>query len=246
MYRVLKSDLAVFSYFLEKYFGITSIIWSIIFIAIGCALIFSVAAKLLEIKVKKQLFMAYIGFSMICSVIVNHLVTMVYTWDSKLQRVMSNFCYVLSFASNRKGFFNALNLADNESNQNHLFQIAMYLNDTQWNTITQSVGESSWYFKKVERAITEILRLGNCHLSLGIIYQNIFAYIPMLLIFCLAIYYFRKRKKTWIIIAASGCLCLIENLGATIFLCIMIYAGNIFFLWTKKTLQNIIQKTGTG
>ncbi len=50
----MKSQLAEFSYFLEKYFGITSIVWSILFIAGACALIGIAISKTVEIIYKKR------------------------------------------------------------------------------------------------------------------------------------------------------------------------------------------------
>ena len=54
MFRIMKSQLAEFSYFLEKYFGITSIVWSILFIAGACALIGIAISKTVEIIYKKK------------------------------------------------------------------------------------------------------------------------------------------------------------------------------------------------
>lgn len=54
MFRIIKSQLAEFSYFLEKYFGITLIVWSILFIAGACALIGIAISKTAEIIYKKR------------------------------------------------------------------------------------------------------------------------------------------------------------------------------------------------
>ena len=54
MFRIIKSQLAEFSYFLEKYFGVTSIVWSILFIACACAVIGITASKIVEIIYKKE------------------------------------------------------------------------------------------------------------------------------------------------------------------------------------------------
>lgn len=49
MYKILKSMLAEFSYFIEKHFGITSILWSILFMAGCCAIVGVVIMKTAEI-----------------------------------------------------------------------------------------------------------------------------------------------------------------------------------------------------
>ena len=53
MFRIIKSQLAEFSYFLEKYFGITSIVWSVLFIAGACAVIGIAISKTVESIYKK-------------------------------------------------------------------------------------------------------------------------------------------------------------------------------------------------
>ena len=175
----MKAMLAEFSYFMEKYFGKTSILWSIVFMAVCCAVIFITITRVIEYIVEKRgnsgrqkvvhwsndsvkaaelskesgaeskktgelpkkktlkfklygLYTVYSAFILLCSYSFNKLVLLTYTWDSKLQRVMSNFTYMLSFKSNRKLFFNALSLPDNVFNKNHVFNIALYLNDSQW------------------------------------------------------------------------------------------------------------------
>ena len=66
MFRLIKSQLAEFSYFLEKYFNITSIIWSILFVALIHAVILIVVVKIAEIiyerkkQKKKSFFSIYI------------------------------------------------------------------------------------------------------------------------------------------------------------------------------------------
>ena len=135
MYKILKSMLAEFSYFIEKHFGITSILWSILFMAGCCAIVGVVIMKTAEIiscckstkKAKKSgsksggkngitdsdeaasvvsadntgnnecgkcknglsMFPVYVGFTVVCSYMMNRLIALSYTWDSKLQRVMS-------------------------------------------------------------------------------------------------------------------------------------------------------------
>ena len=74
---------------------------------------------------------------------------------------MSNFHYVLSFKANRKLFLNALSLPDNTTNNSGLFQIAMYLNNNQWQKVYDNAGGSQWYFTKLKRSVDEILKVGD-------------------------------------------------------------------------------------
>ena len=73
-------------------------------------------------------FPVYIGIMLLITYFINYLVNTAYTWNSKLQRVMSNFEYVLSFKTNRHAFLFALNLPDNVQNKKSLFKIALYMN----------------------------------------------------------------------------------------------------------------------
>ena len=83
------------------------------------ALFFALVTKIIEYiihkKKKKEYNLYYLCaiFTAIFGYMMNILITQVYTWNSKLQRVMSNFNYVLSFDSSRKAFLNALSLPDN-------------------------------------------------------------------------------------------------------------------------------------
>ena len=92
MFRIIKSQLAEFSYFLEKYFGITLIVWSILFIAGACALIGIAISKTAEIIYKKKkhkdcsFLSLYLLLTGITGFVMNVLVSQAYTWDSKLQR----------------------------------------------------------------------------------------------------------------------------------------------------------------
>ena len=107
MFRIIKSQLAEFSYFLEKYFGITSIVWSVLFIAGACAVIGIAISKTVESIYKKNkhkdcsFFSLYILITGITGFIMNVLISQAYTWDSKLQRVMQNYQYIMAFDSNR-------------------------------------------------------------------------------------------------------------------------------------------------
>ena len=273
MYKILKSMLAEFSYFIEKHFGITSILWSILFMAGCCAIVGvglvkaaeTIACGKHEKKVKKSvvkngeavgkddvaasevnadnnsdsgrcgkcknslsLFPVYVGFTVVCSYIMNRLIALSYTWDSKLQRVMSNFHYILSFKANRKLFLNALSLPDNTTNNNGLFQIAMYLNNKQWQNVYDNAGGSQWYFAKVKKAIDEILKVGDTHLTLGVVYQGAAMLIPIALIIVLGVILLQKGKKLHgILVLVCAGLCAFGNFGAVIFMATMLILGEL-------------------
>lgn len=279
MFRVMKAMLAEFSYFMEKYFGKTSILWSIVFMAVCCAVIFITITRVIEYIVEERgnsgrqkvvhwssesvkaaefssesgtepkktgelpkkkilkfklygLYTVYSALILLCSYSFNKLVLLTYTWDSKLQRVMSNFTYMLSFKSNRKLFFSALSLPDNVFNKNHVFNIALYLNDSQWNNIIEKLDSEKWYFEKVQKAIYEILHIGDYHLSLGVLYQGILSYIPIALLVLLGVILFVKNYKidACVVVIISG-VCLLYNFGTCIFVCISMYLGLLIKIW---------------
>ena len=277
MYKILKSMLAEFSYFIEKHFGITSILWSILFMAGCCAIVGVVLVKTAEIiacykhekKVKKSvrkngvtdddeavsavdtdgdgcgkyknglsLFPVYVGFTVICSYMMNRLIALSYTWDSKLQRVMSNFHYVLSFKANRKLFLNALSLPDNTKNNNGLFQIAMYLNNKQWQKVYDNAGGSQWYFAKIKKAVDEILKVGDTHLTLGVIYQGAAMLIPIALIIVLGVILLLNGKKLHgILVLVCAGLCAFGNFGAVIFMAAMLIFGELLSVIVDNSLK---------
>lgn len=247
MFRLLKSMMAQFSYFLEKYMNADSIVWTVIFIALYCSIIFVVILKIVEtvLKHKKNLctlYPLYPVITAITSLIMNRLISTAYTWDSKLQRVMSNFEYIMSFKTNRQIFLSALNLPDNTYNQEHIFKIAMYLNDSQWNTVSKAAGNSAWYFEKVQKAFQDILKLGNWHLSLGITYQGLLTFLPIIAIAAISAAFITKKKKTsGYMMFAVAVLCVLENFGAGIFTCIMLYFGTVlYWLIGKRFVEKSI------
>lgn len=244
--RVLKSMMAEFSYFIEKYCDITSILWTILFISACCAIISVIVVKVIEIlwahsgKSEKNGFPMYIGCVIFFSYIVNRLLLLPQTWDSKLHRVMSNFQYVLSFTTNRRAFIDSLMLPDNVTNQDNLFNIAMYLNDLQWKQVLEATGDGGWYFQKVQKALTEILRLGNNHLSLNVMYQNWMAYIPMIFIILLGIILIiRHQKISGMLILISGVSCIVYTFGASIFMCMMLYLGCVLYIYLSKRCKQV-------
>ena len=263
MSKMLKIMLAQFSYFMEKYIGEDSVIWSILFVGICCSAIFAAAVKIIERmlqekqkkrdskQVIKNFFPLYIGISTILTYMMNQLMLHAYTWNSKLIRVMSNFNYVLSFDSNRKAFLKALSLPDNTYNQEHLFKIAMYLNDNQWQKVTDALGSGGWYFQKIQMAVTNILRVGDMdlspHLSLAVLYQNATAYIPLLLTCLMGIYLLicKKDAMSGIMLLVISVVSVLFTMGAGFFFCVMIFAGVVFYMWTQKTenqIMNLVKK----
>lgn len=249
MFRIIKSQLAEFSYFLEKYFGITSIVWSVLFIAGACAVIGIAISKTVESIYKKNkhkdcsFFSLYILITGITGFIMNVLISQAYTWDSKLQRVMQNYQYIMAFDSNRRAVFKALSLPDNVVNRNSVFSMAMYFNDEQWNVIKNAVGDGGWYFAKVQKAITEILRIGDCHMSLGVIYQGAAAFVPVILIAAIGLTFLIKKKiLPGVLILALSLMCILGNLGAGIYVLAALLLGLAVEKWLDASLKNMEKK----
>lgn len=249
MFRIMKSQLAEFSYFLEKYFGITSIVWSILFIAGACALIGIAISKTVEIIYKKKkhkdcsFLSLYLLLTGITGFVMNVLVSQAYTWDSKLQRVMQNYQYIMAFDSNRRAVFKALSLPDNVVNRNSVFSMAMYFNGKHWDVIKNAVGDGGWYFAKVQKAITEILRIGDCHMSLGVIYQGTAAFVPIILIAAIGLTFMIKKKVLpGVLILALSLMCILGNLGAGIYVLTALLLGLAVDKWLDVSLKNMEKK----
>ena len=184
-----------------------------------------------------SMFPVYVGFTVVCSYMMNRLIALSYTWDSKLQRVMSNFHYVLSFKANRKLFLNALSLPDNTTNNNGLFQIAMYLNNNQWQKVYDNAGGSQWYFAKIKKAVDEILKVGDTHLTLGVVYQGAAMLIPIALIIVLgAILLLKGKKLHGILVLVCAGLCAFGNFGAVIFIATMLILGELLSIIVDSSL----------
>lgn len=255
MLRILKSLLAEFSYFLEKYFGITSIMWSIILIAFCCTVIIGAMVKglLFAIKTKKDkkanetgktdgFFSVYTGIILIVTYFVNYLVNTAYTWDSKLQRVMSNFEYVMSFKTNRHAFLFALNLPDNAQNKKSLFKMALYLNNKQWNSVFDNAGEGAWYFEKVKKAIFEILHAGDCHLMLKPIQQGWVAFLPIVGLLIISVIFL--LRKYWLNATVSVIACILGlfmNMGADVFMLSAMCFGIIWSVALDRAIRQSLK-----
>lgn len=238
MYRILKSVFAELSYCLEKYLCLDSILWSILLVAAGCAMVSVVLIKTAEILTKKKFNILYYLCTVICSYFIDVLLLRVQTWDSKLQRVMSNWNYVMSFQSNQEPFFQALGIPCNAANRSGSFRLAMFLNGSQWEKVANEFGEGGWYFQKVEKAMQEILQIRGRHLCLGIINQDVAAWIPLLAILFLgAALLIRKQWVSGAAVICCGALCLLGNLGASIFMLAMLLAIWFFKWWLGKLIE---------
>lgn len=173
----------------------------------------------------------------------NVLVSQAYTWDSKLQRVMQNYQYIMAFDSNRRAVFKALSLPDNVVNRNSVFSMAMYFNDKHWDVIKNAVGDGGWYFAKVQKAITEILRIGDCHMSLGVIYQGTAAFVPIILIAAIGLTFMIKKKVLpGVLILALSLMCILGNLGAGIYVLTALLLGLAVDKWLDVSLKNMEKK----
>lgn len=252
MYRTLKAVMAEFSYFMEKYFNITSSIWTVVFIAIIWAMLFAFICKGLEIilnrKRKIRFFPIYICSTILIGLLVNGLMISPEMWNSKLQRVKSNIEYVTSFPANRKIFFDALSIPDNDTNKDNVFKIAKALNEEQWNNVKKCTGDGKWYFEKVEKAIKEILKVQKYHVSLPVSEQYGTSMVPMLLLMILSVVLYIKHKHLDATLTIFvSILSYFFSFGGSIFLVIMMYAGTMLWLlfrfyqkmWTKRHIARI-------
>ena len=149
----------------------------------------------------------------------------------------------MAFDSNRRAVFKALSLPDNVVNRNSVFSMAMYFNDEQWNVIKNAVGDGGWYFAKVQKAITEILRIGDCHMSLGVIYQEAAAFVPVILIAAIGLTFLIKKKiLPGVLILALSLMCILGNLGAGIYVLAALLLGLAVDKWLDASLKNMEKK----
>lgn len=247
--------MAEFSYALEKYFDVTSILPTLFVIAALYAMIFTVLLLCIEnlyLKKhrsdKKALWFRtiYPIVSLGVSAIVNILILSPQMWNSKIHRVMSNFQYVLSFSSNRQIFFDALGIPDTAVNQTNVFDIALKLNDTQWLDVSEAAGSAAWYFVKIEKAIRQILKVDDYHLSINVVDQGWYAYIPCILLIILGTIIFahaHKLEGCTVLLAAA--VSVILSLGGAIFLCTMIYFGyGTWFVLSKAAERQRKKRQG--
>lgn len=227
MYRILQTAMAEFSYMLEKHLMVTSMLPTAIIIAAAYAAVLAVVFLCVEAVCRKKYTFCFrpaaIAAAWAVSITGDALMRMPQTWDSKIYRVMSNFQYITSFDTNRQIFLSSLALPDSKYNKAHLFEIALKLNDAQWASVAEGTGGSSWYFLKVEKAIREICRIGNCHLSIRVMHQCLAAYISCIILAALGVaLFYRKHKIEAILVILVSVTCRWYSLGGAIFLCTMV------------------------
>lgn len=247
----LKVIMGEFSYFLEKYLSIKSVLWTYIFMAFWCAVVLVVPIKIIEIIVNKKKNKAY-NLLPVCfagvgifSYYIDILSKRAYLWNSLLQRVISNFEYVLSFESNKRLFLEALNLPNNEYNSNHLSSIAMFLNSNQWRQIIDDTGGNSWYFEKIYKSMNNVLGLDGYNLALKVMKQGYIVFLSLAIILLLAlILVIKKQKISAVTSAIVGLLCIIETLGGNVFTISALWLTLFLYLLFSKSLNRIMKMYG--
>ena len=76
------------------------------------------------------------------------------------------------------------------------------------------------------------------HLSLGVIYQGMSAYIPFVMIIALGIILLIKKYKiAGVLVFVCGVICLFNNLGSNIFIAITLYLSVIFYLYFGRVFS---------
>ena len=154
---------------------------------------------------------------MISGFFMNAIIKNLPTCISRIQRIMENFAYVTSFGENRKNFLLGLELADNEANRESIQRIAYFLNKEQWQDVIHYKDGSAWYFEKVRNAIEGVVKIDDMHLSIGVLYQNAKAIIPVLILIALAILLLLEKRKVGICVFISATFCLMGNFGGAIY-----------------------------
>lgn len=242
MTRILRPMFGQASYFFEKYFRADCLLWSVLFMAFCAAVVSATAAGGAEALWKRKHggeSPSFLGAAMAaCAALsfpVSNLIQIPFTWVSKLQRVMSNFNYMMTFDSNREIFLGGLGIPDNEYNQARMFRIAMSLGNGEWESVLEKAGGSGWYFEKVRKAIFGVIRMGGQNLTVKP------EWIPALLLLALlaipGIYYILKKNYLCGGVALScAMLSFVRDLGtgifsaASLYFCVLIWK----ILKTKK------------
>ena len=252
MLRVVRPMMGQISYFFEKYFDKTSLVWTLVFMAMCTSVLAVVAVKIAENLWKKKheprSFLAA-GFviSAVMSRPIDYLMYIPFTWVSLLQRAMSNFLYVLSFDSNRKIFLDALGLADSEYNQDRLFRIAFLMDDSQWNAVLDNAGDSGWYFAKIQKTIYAVTHFWGQHLSISVSMQGLLAFIPVLATVVLGLFlFFRKKRISGAVVIACGISGIWSNFGTTIYTFAVICGCLLFWYVEKLRIRKPCKRTGDG
>lgn len=239
MYRILQTAMAEFSYMLEKYLMVTSMLPTVIIIAAAYTAVLAVVFLCAEALCRRKRRICFRPLSVAAAWAVSFtgdvLIRTPQVWNSKIYRVMSNFQYITSFDTNRQMFLSSLGLPDSKYNQANLFGIVLRLNDTQWASVAEGTGGASWYFLKVEKAIREICRLGDCHLSIRVTQQCFAACLPCVILAALGIaLFYRKHRAEAILVLAAAVTCLQYTLGGAIFLCTMVCSIEAIWQYAKR------------
>lgn len=220
MYHMLKAVLAELSFLLEYYFHIYPVWISIVIMALITGFLLSVPMLLLKkntSKIQRLWKVCSALYFMVSGFFMNAIAKNLPTCISRIQRVMENFAYVTSFDENRKNFLLGLEIADNEANRESIQRIAYYLNKEQWQSVIHYKDGSAWYFEKIENAIDGVVKIDDMHLSIGVLYQNAMALIPVLVLIALAIILLLEKRKVGIFVLISAAFCLMGNLGGAIY-----------------------------
>lgn len=244
MLRLFKPMLGEISFFFEKYFGADSLLWTILVTAFCFSLVSVAAAETAGLLQKKRPSLSVCsGVSAALAVPAGYLLSAPWTWNSKLQRVMTNFNYVLSFEANRKFFLEGLGLADNEANRKAMFRTALTISDGQWMKIIDRAEGSAWYFQKVYKAVHGILYIGNVSLSEKIIGQSLTAFIPAAALVILAVFLYRKKK---ILSGCSALICAVLSLflscGTAVLALETMFLNLALFTWIETCRAHISAK----
>lgn len=246
IYHMLKAVLAELSFLLEYYFHIYPAWVSIVIMSITTGFLVTVPFLLLKnfsVKIQRLWQVVSASYLMVSGFFMNTIVKNLPTCISRIQRVMENFAYVTSFDGNRQTFLFGLGIADNEANRESIQRIAYFLNDKQWQSVIDYKDGSAWYFEKIKDAIDGVVKIGRTHLSVGILYQSTAAFIPVLILFALAIGLLFYKKKIGIIVLFSALFSLIGNLGGAIYIMFGWLSYFIFYrlFWEKP----IAKREGT-
>lgn len=234
MLRPLRIILGQISYFFEKYMNVDGLPVTIIVFALCTAVTAVTVVKPVECLWKKKhecgSFLAgCLAVTTAMTLPFGWLMSTPYTWNSKLQRVMSNFLYVMSFEANSTPFMTALGLKDDDQ----LFRTAMTLSDSQWKDVVEEAGESGWYFEKIQKGIDSVLHFWKFDLSSAVFSQNILALIPAMVVILLGIYFFmKKRRACGVVVLTAVVLSLMMNLGADIFVLFSIFFSILLWVIT--------------
>lgn len=238
MYRLIKATLAEFSFLLEYYTGINAAWVTLLVVGAAFGVVVGFLTSLLEKIIKKRVVVWPVVVGWICYD-VDLLMKNMPTWNSRLHRTLDNFSYIMSFDSNNKLFFSGLGIAGNEANKNAVMNIAFYLNHDQWQNVIDNGNNMAWYFEKVRNSIESVVKLGSMHLGVGLSNQWIGAFLPVVAVVIIGVFMvIKKRRAEGIMIVLNGLFFALGNLGAGIFLLVMV----LYVIGTRFYLEDFVQE----